>query len=96
MKIKKDELNGWINYFTEKAEKDAYDAYENILKYDDNLLLTDDLYIDRDFLIKKLGKYYIEPKINFFNKNNLYYILVEKYYQHFCNNIIYYYNNFDN
>jgi len=95
MKIKKNEFDDWAKYIINKAEKDAYDAYNNILKYDDNIIFTDNLYIDRDYLLNNLNKYYIEPKFNLINKSKVYDKIVDIYYINFCNNIIYYHNNFD-
>ena len=95
MKIKKNEFDDWAKYIINKAEKDAYDAYNNILKYDDNIIFTDNLYIDRDYLLNNLAKYYIEPKFNLINKSKVYDKIVDIYYINFCNNIIYYHNNFD-
>ena len=94
-KIKKNDIDDWYKYIIEKADNDAYNAYKNILKYDNDILWTDNLYIDRNYLINNLGEYYKEPDFNLKNKSKIYDDIADIYYKNFCDNIIYHYNNFD-
>ena len=95
IETKKNNFDDWKNYIIKKAETDALNAYKNILKFNDNILLTDNMYINRNYLLKNLGEYYKEPIFNSKYRNRYNDELIDMYYKNFCNNIIYYYNNFD-
>jgi len=94
--IMKNEYNEWSQYIIDKVDEDVYNVCEYISKNtDNNILWTDDLYIDKNYLLTNpIKDFYNEPKFNLKNKNYIYDDLINLYYQKFSNNIYDYCNKY--